>query len=86
MTRREFLKVAALGILSLGIWGSLRPQKLKAGSIAMNETGWRIYKGYKEGRTVEQIASDLVAEYNVDFETALKDTKEFISLLRSMGY
>jgi hypothetical protein len=52
----------------------------------MNETGWRIYKGYKEGRTVEQIASDLVAEYNVDFETALKDTKEFISLLRSMGY
>ncbi len=86
MTRREFLKLVALGILTLGIWGILKPLNLKAGNVAMNETGWRIYKGYKEGRTAEQIASDLTAEYNVDFETALKDTKEFIALLRSMGY
>jgi Coenzyme PQQ synthesis protein D (PqqD). len=86
MNRREFLKFAALGFLTLGFLGSMRLQELKAGNIAMNETGWRIYKGYKEGRTVEQIASDLTAEYNVDFETALKDTKEFIALLRSMGY
>ncbi|EJF05801.1 hypothetical protein ThvES_00021370, partial [Thiovulum sp. ES] len=84
--RREFLKVMTLGLLSLGFLGSIRPQGLNAGSLAMNGTGWRIYKGHKEGRTVEQIASDLTAEYDVDFETALRDTKEFIALLRSMGY
>ena len=57
----------------------------KGGELVFNETGMRVYRGYVSGRTVEQIASDLVAEYDVDYETALRDTKEFIRTLRSMG-
>ncbi|MEO0167695.1 MAG: PqqD family protein [candidate division WOR-3 bacterium] len=86
MTRGEFLKLMGLGALTLGIGGLLTAKRLKAESLIMNETAARIYKGYKEGRNAEQIASDLVAEYDVDFETALKDTKEFLTILRSMGY
>lgn len=86
MTRREFLKFVGVGVLTLGILSLFKTQKLGAENIIMNETAARIYKGYKEGRNAEQIASDLVAEYDVDFETALKDTKEFLSLIRAMGY
>ncbi|MEO0195248.1 MAG: PqqD family peptide modification chaperone [candidate division WOR-3 bacterium] len=86
MTRREFLKLIGIGALTLGIGNFLSAKRLKAENLIMNETAARIYKGYKEGRNAEQIASDLTAEYDVDFGTALKDTKEFLTLLRSMGY
>ncbi len=57
----------------------------KGGELVLNETGMRVYRGYLSGRNAEQIASDLVAEYEVSYETALRDTKEFIRTLRSMG-
>jgi len=53
--------------------------------LIFNETGAKVYRGYVSGRTPEQIASDLVAEYDVDYETALRDTEDFIRTLRAMG-
>ncbi|NPB03696.1 MAG: PqqD family protein [Thermotogae bacterium] len=83
MTRRSFLKVL-VGTVALLSFGKLAASE-RGSSLVLNETGMRIYKGYVSGRNVEQIASDLVAEYEVDYETALRDTKEFISTLRAMG-
>ncbi len=83
MTRRKFLMSIFGAVLTLGVLGWFR--KANATTLVLNETGARIYKGYKEGRNAEQIASDIVAEYDVDFETALKDTRNFLSILRSMG-
>ncbi len=85
MTRREFLKLVGIGVVAGSIGSLIKWGKLQGEDLILNETGARIYKGYKEGRTAEQIASDLVAEYDVDFKTALKDTKEFLALLRSLG-
>ncbi len=82
MTRRNFLKGAFSLIVLMG-FGRLFASNGER--PVFNETGMRIYRGYVSGRNVEQIASDLVAEYEVDYETALRDTKEFIRTLRSMG-
>ncbi len=66
-------------------FGRLFASSGRGGDLVLNETGAKIYRGYISGRTVEQIASDLVAEYEVTYETALRDTEEFIRTLRAMG-
>jgi hypothetical protein len=82
MTRRNFLKGAVSLIVLMGFGRLFAGSK---GEPIFNETGMRVYRGYISGRNPEQIASDLVAEYEVDYETALRDTKEFIRTIRTMG-
>ncbi len=82
MTRRGFLK-SIVGVAFFLLAGKLFASR--RGGLIFNETGEKVYRGYISGRTPEQIASDLVAEYDVDFQTALRDTREFIGTLRAMG-
>lgn len=41
--------------------------------FALGEVGARLWTGLEAGRTVEQIARDVVAEYDVGFEQAMVD-------------
>lgn len=74
-----------VGMIALMGFGRLFASSGRGRDLILNETGAKIYRGYISGRTAEQIASDLVAEYEVSYETALRDTKEFIRTLRAMG-
>jgi len=52
------------------------------GMITVNETGAFLWKQLSEERTGEELTEAVVREYEVDRETALRDTEEFVGLLR----
>lgn len=52
--------------------------------IQINETGAAIWDGIEAGKTPEQIAEDLVAEYDVDLEKAKCDTEAFLANLKEI--
>lgn len=52
------------------------------GMIALNETGAFIWDLLKEETTVEAIAKALVDKYEIDVETATRDTEAYICILK----
>lgn len=52
------------------------------GMIALNETGAFIWDLLKEDTTVESIAKALVERYEIDVETATRDTEAYICMLK----
>ena len=52
------------------------------GIITLNDTAESIWKLLPEADTEEDIAKGLVEEYDVPYETALADTREFLGKLR----
>ena len=52
------------------------------GMIALNETGAFIWDLLKEETTVEAIANALVEKYEIDIETATRDTEAYICMLK----
>ena len=55
------------------------------GMIALNETGAFIWDLLKEDTTVESIAKALVERYEIDVETATRDTEAYICMLKEAG-
>ena len=55
------------------------------GMITLNELGAFIWKAIENGDNAEEIAKKIIAEYEIDFETALKDTKVFIEKMNGAG-
>lgn len=55
------------------------------GMIALNETGAFIWDLLKEETTVEAVANALIAKYEIDAETATKDTEAYICMLKEAG-
>ena len=55
------------------------------GMIALNETGAFIWNLLKEDTTVEAIAKALVDKYEIDVETATRDTEAYICMLKEAG-
>lgn len=55
------------------------------GMIALNETGAFIWDLLKEETTVEAIAKALVDRYEIDVETATRDSEAYICMLKEAG-
>lgn len=51
------------------------------GMITLSDTGALIWKGIEDGKDVNSLVDSIVAEYDIDKETALADTLEFISTI-----
>ena len=50
-----------------------------------NEVGAFIYKNLENDITKEELLNKLLAEYNVDKKTALKDLEEFLASMKEKG-
>lgn len=55
------------------------------GLITMNELGCFIFKTLKESQTMETLVDAIVAEYDVDRNTAQADVREFLTQLDEIG-
>ncbi len=53
--------------------------------ITVNEIGAYIWNKINEGKNEEAIADDIIGEYSIDRDTALKDIGEFANQLREAG-
>lgn len=53
--------------------------------ITVNKIGAYIWNKINEGKNEEAIADDIIGEYSIDRNTALKDIGEFINQLREAG-
>lgn len=53
--------------------------------IMLNETGAKMYELLKGGYSKEDVANDMVREYNISYEEALSDTESFINMLVNSG-
>ena len=51
--------------------------------ITLNETGAFLWNNIGENTTAEELTQALLAEYDVDRETAAADVEEFVSVLES---
>ncbi len=56
-----------------------------AGMIALNETGAFIWELLKEETTVEAVAKALAEKYEIDIETATRDTEAYLCMLKEAG-
>lgn len=55
------------------------------GMINLNGTGKDIWQGVGAGKSVEEIATKLTEDYEVDFEKAKEDTEKIIEKMREAG-
>lgn len=55
------------------------------GLMNLNESGAFLWKKLAEGAEMEELISGMLAEYEVDEETARADIQEFINLLEEKG-
>ena len=55
------------------------------GLIGLSESGSLLYRRLQSGCTEEELVSALLAEYNIDAQTARADTRGFLEQMRRMG-
>lgn len=55
------------------------------GMIALNETGAFIWDLLKEETDAVAVANALAAKYEIDAETALRDTEAYLQMLAEVG-
>ena len=55
------------------------------GMLTLNESGALLWNTLEQGGDREKLADALLAEYEVDRETALADVDEFIAKLKEIG-
>lgn len=55
------------------------------GMISLNDTGAFLWKKISEGRTRDELVSDLLEEYSVDKSVAQKDVDAFLKKIEDAG-
>lgn len=55
------------------------------GILTLNETGAMLWRRLEQGATLEDLASCLVNEYDVTYDEALADAREFAQKLTEVG-
>lgn len=55
------------------------------GMIALNETGAFIWELLKEDTDAQTVAKALAEKYEIDVETALRDTEAYLQMLAEVG-
>jgi hypothetical protein len=53
--------------------------------FSLNETGLRLWNGIAQGRSADQIAESIAAEYDVTPANALKDVEQVVAELLRRG-
>ena len=75
------LREAAGSFVVMNIGGELSFN----GMITLNESGAMIWRAIENGDDAEAIAKKIAEKYDIDFETALNDTKGFIEKMNGAG-
>ena len=57
-----------------------------AGMIKLNSTGKYIWEAIDAGKTQEEIAASMVADYGIPQEKAEQDLDKFISVMKKEGF
>lgn len=52
------------------------------GALMLNDTGALIFEGLKNGKEIEDIAKQLVDEYDVSLEVVMSDVKKTVESLK----
>lgn len=55
------------------------------GLIGLSESGSLLYRRLQEGCSGEDLVRALLAEYDIDEQTARTDTQKFLDQMRTMG-
>ena len=55
------------------------------GMITLNDTGAFLFKKLKEDITVEELADEMIKEYDVDKATVINDINNFVEKLKTIG-
>ena len=55
------------------------------GLISLSESGALLYQKLLSGSTAAELAALLTAEYDIDLETAQRDTADFLDQMRELG-
>lgn len=55
------------------------------GMITLNETGVFMWNVLKDGTSLDALIDKVVAEYDIDKETATADTTDFVEKLKSIN-
>lgn len=55
------------------------------GLIGLSESGSVLYQRLQEGCSEEELVGALLAEYDIDADTARSDTRAFLEQMRRMG-
>lgn len=55
------------------------------GAVKLNETGLVLWKALRTDQTEDSLTDLIIAEYEVDRETALRDVKAFLQHLKDAG-
>ncbi|QAA34510.1 PqqD family protein [Clostridium manihotivorum] len=55
------------------------------GIMTLSETGALLWKEIEKGKDIDSLVVSITSEYEIDEETALKDTLEFVSKIESHG-
>lgn len=55
------------------------------GMINLNDSGSCIWEGIEAGLDAEAIADKIVREFDIDHQTALRDTQEMLEQMRVQG-
>ena len=55
------------------------------GMITLNETGAFIWRAIEQNKNAEETAKMLSEEYEIDFQTALRDTESIINKMLGAG-
>ena len=65
---------------------AVSPMRAAAGGgmIALNETGAFIWELFKEENTLENAAKSLAEKYEIDIETATRDTEAYVNMLKEV--
>lgn len=53
--------------------------------ITINETGAFLFKKLTDGAELDELATALTEEYDIDFDTAKADAEKFVALLADEG-
>lgn len=55
------------------------------GLLALSESGSLLYRRLREGASEAELVQTLLAEYDIDADTARADTRSFLEQMRRMG-
>ncbi len=53
--------------------------------ISLNETGAFLWNQLQNSKNIDELSAALVAEYDIDSDTAKADTDDFVNLLKEHG-
>lgn len=67
------------------VMGTDKLLKNRASMLLLNDTGSIVFEGLKAGKSIDEVAESLMAEYDVTYEDVTADIMKTIADLREAG-